>query len=108
MKIFLQHSVMVPTSGYVGTKYNFQIGTGIQTSQLDNRSIRGIYQTNGKDSVIRTKQSYANLFPTANFTYNFSKRTNLIFHYRGRTNQPTVTQLQDVPDLTNPGSYCYR
>ena len=86
---------------YLATRYNFQIGTSVQTSQLDNSSIRGIYQHNGKDSVIRTKQSYTNLFPTANFTYNFSKRTNLIMHYRGRTSQPSVTQLQDVPDLTN-------
>ena len=83
------------------TKYNFQIGTSVQTSQIDNRSIRGIYQTNGKDSMIYTKQNFTNLFPTANFTYNFSKKTNLIIHYRGRTNQPSVTQLQDVPDLTN-------
>jgi hypothetical protein len=86
---------------FLATKYNFQIGTSVQTSRLDNSSIRGIYQHNGKDSVIRTKQEYTNLFPTANFTYNFSKRTNLIFHYRGRTSQPSVTQLQDVPDLTN-------
>ncbi len=83
------------------TKYSFQVGTSVQTSQLDNKSIRGIYQLNGKDSVIHTQQKYTNLFPTANFTYNFSKKTNLAIHYRGRTNQPSVNQLQDVPDLTN-------
>ena len=82
-------------------KYSFQLGTSVQTSQIDNKSIRGIYQTNGKDSVINTKQRYTNLFPTANFTYNFTKKTNLSIHYRGRTAQPSVNQLQDVPDLTN-------
>jgi hypothetical protein len=76
---------------FIMTKYSFQ----------DNKSIRGIYQTNGKDSVIKTRQRYTNLFPTANFIYNFTKKTNLSIHYRGRTNQPTVNQLQDVPDLTN-------
>jgi hypothetical protein len=86
---------------FLMTKYSFQVGTSIQTSQLDNKSIRGIYQSVGKDSVIKTKQQYTNLFPTANFTYNFSKKTNLSIHYRGRTNQPTVNQLQDVPDLGN-------
>lgn len=86
---------------YLATKYSFQFGTSVQTSELDNKSIRGIYNTNGKDSVIRTKQHYTNLFPTANFTYNFTKKTNLAIHYRGRTNQPSVTQLQDVPDLSN-------
>jgi hypothetical protein len=82
-------------------KYSFQVGTSIQTSQQDNKSIRGIYQINGKDSVISTRQNFTNLFPTANFIYNFSKKTNISIHYRGRTNQPTVSQLQDVPDLTN-------
>ncbi|MGC4103416.1 TonB-dependent receptor [Ferruginibacter sp.] len=86
---------------FVMPKYSFQLGTSVQTSMLDNKSIRGIYQNNGKDSIIYTKQQYTNLFPTANFIYNFSKKTNLAIHYRGRTNQPTVNQLQDVPDLTN-------
>ncbi len=86
---------------YLKTKYSFQFGTAVQTSQLDNKSIRGIYSTIGKDSLIKTKQRYTNLFPTANFTYNFTKKTNLSIHYRGRTNQPSVNQLQDVPDLSN-------
>jgi Outer membrane protein beta-barrel family/Carboxypeptidase regulatory-like domain len=86
---------------YLKTKYSFQFGTSVQTSQLDNQSIRGIYQTGGKDSVIQTKQRYTNLFPTANFTYNFTKKTNVSIHYRGRTAQPSVNQLQDVPDLSN-------
>ena len=63
--------------------------------------MRCIYNINGKDSLIYTKQVATNLFPTANFTYNFTKKTNLSIHYRGRTNQPTIAQLQDVPDLTN-------
>ena len=86
---------------YMVLKYSFQLGTSVETSQLDNKSIRGIYQTIVKDSVIKTNQRFTNLFPTANFTYNFTKKTNLSIHYRGRTNQPTVEQLQDVPDLTN-------
>jgi hypothetical protein len=86
---------------YVKTKYSFQVGTSVETSLLDNKSIRGIYQTSGTDSIIKTNQRFTNLFPTANFTYNFTKKTNLSIHYRGRTNQPTVEQLQDVPDLTN-------
>ena len=86
---------------FIMPKYSFQAGTSVQSSSIDNKSIRGIYQTNGKDSVIVTKQHYTNLFPTANFTYTFSKKTNLRISYRGRTNQPSVNQLQDVPDLTN-------
>jgi hypothetical protein len=82
-------------------KYSFQFGTSVQSSVTDSRSIRGIYQSPGKDSVIYTKQFATNLFPTANFMYNFSKKTNLRIYYKGRTNQPAINQLQDVPDLTN-------
>jgi hypothetical protein len=78
-------------------KYNFQLGGAIQNSDMSNRSIRAL---TGKDEKV--KQSYTNLFPTANFTYNFSRTKNLRFFYRGRTNQPNVSQLQPVPDVTNP------
>ena len=79
------------------TKYNFQVGGAIQNSEMSNRSIRAL---TGKDEKV--KQHYTNLFPTANFNYNFSRSKNLRFFYRGRTNQPNVSQLQPVPDVTNP------
>lgn len=81
--------------------FGFQVGGAMQTSILDNESIRAIYRVNGKDSVITTKQKYTNFFPTANLTYDFSRRKNLRVEYQGRTNQPNVTQLQDVRDETN-------
>src|SRR5690606_7274154 len=81
--------------------YYFQAGGSMQASDLDNNSIRGIYTVAGKDTVIRTKQSYINFFPTANFRYEFNRRKNIRLSYRGRTNQPSVRQLQDVRDETN-------
>ena len=84
---------------YQVTKYSFQLGMAAQTSTLNNRSER--YQRTGKDTVIITNQRATNLFPTANFIYNFTRKTNLNIHYRGRTNQPTVDQLQDVPDISS-------
>ena len=83
------------------TKYGFQLGGAVQTSEQNNKSIRAIYRVNGKDSVINYKQSFINFFPTANFNYNFNRSKNLRFYYRGRTNQPSVNQLQDVRDETN-------
>ncbi|MEO6915804.1 MAG: TonB-dependent receptor [Chitinophagaceae bacterium] len=83
-------------------KYNFQLGGSMQSSTQKNNSIRAIYQVNGKDSVITRKQNFLNFFPTANFQYNFTKSSNLRINYRGRTQQPTITQLQDVPDVSNP------
>lgn len=81
--------------------YYFQAGGSMQASQLDNNSIRGIYTVAGKDTIIKTKQSYINFFPTANFRYDFNKRKNVRLYYQGRTNQPNVRQLQDVRDETN-------
>lgn len=81
--------------------YGFQAGGSMQASNLDNNSIRGIYTAVGKDTVIKTKGTYVNFFPTANFRYEFSKRKNIRINYQGRTSQPTVRQLQDVRDETN-------
>jgi hypothetical protein len=77
------------------------LGGAMQASQHDNNSAQAIYRVNGKDSVIHTKQNAVNFFPTANFNYDFSRRKNLQFKYQGRTNQPTVKQLQDVRDETD-------
>ncbi len=83
---------------YQNTKLNFQVGFAAQFSDLSSRSVRA--SLNDKDSTI--KQSFVNIFPTANFNYSFSRTQNLRFSYRGRTNQPSITQLQNVPDVSNP------
>ncbi|HEY8388916.1 MAG TPA: outer membrane beta-barrel protein [Parasegetibacter sp.] len=80
-------------------KYNYQIGGAVQTSDQENRTVRAL---TGKDTTIRER--YTNFFPTANFNYDFSRNTNLRINYRGRTNQPNINQLQDLPDQTNVAS----
>jgi hypothetical protein len=75
--------------------YSWQIGAAIEHSELNNFNQRALYG----DTTI--KQSYTNLFPTANFNYQFSRSKNLRLFYRGRTNQPSINQLQEVPDATN-------
>lgn len=77
-------------------KYNYQFGIGVQNSTLESNS----YQASlGKDSV--TKQTYTNFFPTANFNYTPTRGKNLRISYNGRTNQPSITQLQNVPNVTD-------
>ena len=78
-------------------KYNYQLGFGMQFTELGSRSIRA---ATGKDTTIT--QSFTNFFPTASFTYSVNKTKNFRFNYRGRTNAPTSTQLQDVRDESNP------
>lgn len=77
-------------------KYNYQFGIGVQRATLESQSYQAL--TN-KDSV--TAQTYTNIFPTANFNFTPAKSKNLRISYNGRTNQPNVSQLQNVPDATD-------
>jgi Outer membrane protein beta-barrel family/Carboxypeptidase regulatory-like domain len=75
--------------------YNYSIGTGWQHAELEGKIFSG-----GKDSVI-TKE-FSNVLPNARFQYYFSRFKNLMLNYSTNTNQPTVAQLQPVPDNSNP------
>jgi outer membrane receptor protein involved in Fe transport len=55
--------------------------------------------TNIKDSVIR--KSYTNILPNARFQYYFSRFKNITLNYSTNTNQPSISQLQPVPDNSN-------
>ncbi len=77
-------------------KYNYQFGLGVQRATLESQSYQA---ATGKDSIM--SQTYTNLFPTANFNYTPSRSKNLRISYNGRTNQPSISQLQNVPDATD-------
>ena len=74
-------------------KYNYSLGFAVQTVSLDNQNVT----TN-----INYKRDFFNVFPSAQFRYNFGKNRRLILNYNGRTNQPSSTQLQPVVDNSNP------
>jgi hypothetical protein len=78
------------------TKYNFQLGGAVEFSELTSHS-KSLLPL--RDTTIN--QKFVNFFPTANFQYQFSRTKNLRIFYRGRTNQPNVSQLQDVIDSSN-------
>lgn len=77
-------------------KYNYQFGLGVQKATLESNSYQAL---TGKDST--NTASYTNFFPTANFNWTPVKSRNLRFGYNGRTNQPSISQLQNVPDATD-------
>ena len=79
----------------VKKKYNYQLGVAAQHIVLQSNNV-----TRGKF----LEQKSVNLFPTASFNYLFARSKNLRFNYRGRTNQPSASQLQDVPDLSDPNN----
>ena len=76
----------------VKKKYNYQIGFAVQQTTLESNNL-------SKNTIINQKAT--NLFPTASFNYNFQRSRSLRFNYRGRTNQPSASQLQDVENLDN-------
>ncbi|HMU45063.1 MAG TPA: outer membrane beta-barrel family protein [Chitinophagaceae bacterium] len=77
-------------------KYNYQLGLSVQQSTLESESHLA---STGKDSVSRA--SYVNYFPTANFNFTPTKNKTLRFRYNGRTNQPSISQLQNVLDVSD-------
>ncbi|MEP7144965.1 MAG: outer membrane beta-barrel protein, partial [Ferruginibacter sp.] len=75
--------------------YNYAIGASWQHAELEGKLFSG-----GKDSVIT--KGFSNILPTARFQYYFTQFKNALLYYSTNTNQPTVTQLQPVPDNSNP------
>ena len=77
-------------------KYNYQLGMSVQQSTLESDSYQAF---TAKDSV--TRASYVNYFPTFNFNLTPGRNKNLRFRYNGKTNQPSISQLQNVLDVTD-------
>src|SRR6185436_9098663 len=46
--------------------------------------------------------SFRNWLPNARFQYNFTRFKNFSFNYNATTRQPNVSQLQPIPDNSNP------
>lgn len=76
-------------------KTTWSLGLNWQEAELKGKIISGV-----KDSVIT--KSFKNLLPNASFRYNFTRFKSFTLNYSASTNQPSMTQLQPVPDITNP------
>lgn len=73
-------------------KYEYTVGLSLQQSALSSEWVM-----TGKTVTQRA----LNFYPLLNFRYNFSKTRRLKVEYRGSTQQPSIAQLQPVPDNTN-------
>ncbi len=76
-------------------KYNYAFGANWQNAMLEGKIVGDV-----KDSVIT--KSFNNVLPTARFQYNFSRSKNFTLNYRSFTSQPSLSQLQPVPDISDP------
>lgn len=72
-------------------KYMFVIGADMQPS---------LTKSVGDTSVLT--RNVINFAPNATFEYRFSDNEDLRIRYRGRTEQPSITQLQPVLDNSDP------
>ena len=78
-----------------GTRDNqLSLGLNYQHSQLESDQ--------EFPRVLSVKKTFKNVLPNAMLRLKTSDRSNLRLFYRSRTNNPSVTQLQDVVDETNP------
>ncbi len=76
--------------------FNFNVGVDAlpQKSKLNYKYMGHEYP--------EVERNVFNFTPTANFRYNFSKLSQLRFNYRGRTSQPSMTNLLEITDDSNP------
>jgi uncharacterized membrane protein YgcG len=84
-----------------GFSYNVRKGKVVASAGLDYQSV-----TLGGDQTLPTladlNKTYTGFLPSFNAQIRFSNSNNIRFTYRTSTNNPSVTQLQDVVDNTNP------
>jgi len=75
-------------------QYSFSIGVYYQLTQLyDEQTLPYSFSLN---------RNFGNILPTATFQYKISKTKNLQFTYNTSTHAPSVNQLQNVINNTNP------
>lgn len=72
--------------------WSYTIGLGVQAAELTSNNLTKATNLNNK---------FTNYFPTVQLQYSKSRSQNLRVSYRGRTNAPSINQLQDVLDNTN-------
>lgn len=80
----------------VRDSYNFSAGVDAlpQRTKLD-------YRYMGHEYPEVTRNVF-NVAPRIYYRYNYDKHTNLQFRYNGRTSQPSMTNLLDITDDSNP------
>ncbi|MBR6188015.1 MAG: TonB-dependent receptor [Prevotella sp.] len=76
-------------------KYNMNVGVSIQPQ-------RSHYIQQYLGVPIDTVRVVSNFSPTLNLRYRFTQYSNLQVQMRGQTQQPSITQLLDIYDDTNP------
>ena len=80
---------------FIRQKYNLNFGVMVQPQQSKYiQDYQGVH--------VDTVRNVVNVCPTLDFRYRFSKMSNLRINYRGTTSQPSISQLLDITDNSDP------
>lgn len=79
----------------IRTKYTFNVGVMVEPQKSS-------YMQDYQGVHVDTTRTVTNVTPTLDFRYRFSKVSNLRINYRGTTSQPSMTQLLDITDDSDP------
>ena len=80
---------------FIRKKYNLNFGVMVQPQQSKYiQDYQGVH--------VDTVRNVVNVSPTLDFRYRFSKMSNLRINYRGTTSQPSISQLLDITDNSDP------
>ena len=78
-----------------GKKYIWNAGLAVQNTDRENKNLSTGNNIN---------QNFYNLTPSAQYRYTFSNSKRLRINYRGTTQQPSISQIQPIPDNSNTQS----
>lgn len=81
------------TARYVGKKLRMVFGTGLSAIRLNMKNL---------DQNTRTTYNFTGFTPTAQFGYKLTNQSGFSLSYRGNTVQPTLNQLQPLPNNNDP------
>ncbi|MGL5546912.1 MAG: outer membrane beta-barrel protein [Tannerellaceae bacterium] len=80
----------------VREKFDYTVGINVDPSYTKSRNFVG------DSTLTELSRSVTNVSPIAQFNYRFDKRTNLRVDYVGRVQEPSLTQLNPIEDISNP------
>jgi hypothetical protein len=78
---------------YESKKFTITAGARVRNIVIDNRN---------KVTDANINQNFTNILPTALFVYNPTRSKRLRVSYNTNSKQPSITDLQPIPDNTNP------
>ena len=80
---------------FIRDKYNMNVGFSLRPQRSKMK-----YKYMGHD--IDTIRTVFNFTPTMNFRYRWTKQTSMRINYRGRSSQPSMTDLLPITDNSDP------